>query len=96
MKECSKKELAKRLYRVVGMSEMRITRKKGKIDCYGMLSLTFHQEARPSIDLKDKNGEWRIGEDVRPKIKLTHNQTNFLVEGIDFRLTLSGDVEWLK
>ena len=96
LKECSKKELAKRLYRVVGMSEMRITRKKGKIDCYGMLSLTFHQEARPSIDLKDKNGEWRIGEDVRPKIKLTHNQTNFLVEGIDFRLTLSGDVEWLK
>lgn len=61
-----------------------------------MLSLTFHQEARPSSDLKDKNGAWRIGEDVRPKIKLTHNQTNFLVEGIDFRLTLSGDVEWLK
>lgn len=75
---------------------MRITRKKGKIDSYGMLSLTFHQEARPSSDLKDKNGEWTIGEDVRPKIKLTHNQTNFLVEGIDFRLTLSGDVEWLK
>ena len=96
LKECSKKELAKRLYRVVGMSEMKIKQKTGKIDCYGMLSLTFHQEARPSSDLKDKNGVWRIGEDVRPKIKLTHNQTNFLVEGIDFRLTLSGDVEWLK
>lgn len=84
LKECTRDELAKRLYRIT------------IIEICGRITLAYHQEARPSSVFKGKNGTWKIGEALRPRIIITHNQANFLVEGVDFRLTLTGDVEWLK
>ena len=92
--ECSRAELAKRLYKVTGMSVMAIKRQSGKIDRYGMFTMKHHQEARPSGELKAKNGEWKIGEEYRPAIIINHNQLNTLVEGYDFELTVTGEIKF--
>ena len=92
--ECSRAELSKRLYKVTGMSVMAIKRQSGKIDRYGMFTLKHHQEARPSGELKTKNGEWKIGEEYRPAIIINHNQLNAFVEGYDFELTVTGEVKF--
>lgn len=94
LRECSKTELARRLYKVTGMSVMAIKRQSGKVDRYGMTNLKHHQEARPAGDLKAKNGEWRIGEEYRPVIIINHNQLNALIEGYDFELTVTGDIKF--
>ena len=90
LRECSKSELSKRLYKVTGMSTMLIQKKYN----YGMLTLKHHQEARPAGDLKAKNGEWCIGEKYRPVIIINHNQFNTLVEGYDFELTVTGEIKF--
>ena len=92
--ECSRAELTKRLYKVTGMNVMAIKRQSGKIDRYGMFTLKHHQEARPSGELKAKNGEWKIGEEYRPAIIINHNQLNALVEGYDFELTVTGEIKF--
>ena len=92
--ECSRAELAKRLYKVAGMSVMAIKRQSGKIDRYGMFTMKHHQEARPSGELKAKNGEWKVGEEYRPAIIINHNQLNTLAEGYDFELTVTGDIKF--
>ena len=59
-----------------------------------MLALRYHQEARPAGELKEKKGEWKIGEDYRPIIVINHNQLNALVEGYDFELTVTGEIKF--
>ena len=59
-----------------------------------MFTLKYHQEARPAGELKAKNGEWKIGEDYRPAIIINHNQFNALVEGYDFDLTVTGEINF--
>ena len=90
LRECSRAELTKRLYKVTGMSTMLIQKKYN----YGMLTLKHHQEARPAGDLKAKNGEWCIGEEYRPMIIINHNQLNAFVEGYDFELTVTGEIKF--
>lgn len=92
--ECSRSELSKRLYKVTGMSVMAIKRQTGKVDRYGMFTLKHHQEARPSGELKAKNGEWKVGEDYRPMIIINHNQLNAIVEGYDFEITVTGEIKF--
>lgn len=86
--ECGKKELAKRLYKVIGMS---ISIKQQKYP-YGFITLKHHQEARPAGDLKAKNGVWKAGEEYRPIITLYHTQLNAMVEGYDFELSVTGEI----
>lgn len=88
--ECSRAELSKRLYKVMGMSSMLIQKKYN----YGTISLKHHQEARPAGELKAKNGEWKEGEEYRPMIIINHNQLNALVEGYDFELTVTGEIKF--
>lgn len=88
--DCSRAELSKRLYKVIGMSSMVIQKKYN----YGMLTLKHHQEARPSGELKAKNGEWMDGEEYRPVIIINHNQLNALVEGDNFELTVTGEIKF--
>lgn len=90
LRDCSRAELAKRLYKVIGMSSMVIQKKYN----YGMLTLKHHQEARPAGELKAKNGEWKEGEEYRPMIIINHNQLNALVEGYDFELTVTGEIKF--
>lgn len=87
--ECTRQELAKRLYKVTKFSSMQSGNKR-----YGTLFFRHHQEARPVGDLKAKNGVWKIGETYRPIIAMYHTQLNALVEGYDFELTVTGEVQF--
>lgn len=90
LQSCSTAELSQRLYKVTGMST---SIKQKKYD-YGMLSLLHHQEARSPFELKGKNGEWKKGEEYRPKIVLSHKQFKAMVEGYDFELTVAGELRF--
>ena len=81
------KDIAKRLYKVVGLSTLHINKY-----IYGIISLRHHQEARPTGELKFKNGEFRNGEALRPAITMLHSQLNALVEGQDFDLDITGKI----
>ncbi len=79
--------LQKRLYKVTGISTLTINKYK-----YGTLVLTHHQEARPATDIKEKNGKYISGEEIRPRIRMLHTQINALVEGVDFRINDIGEI----
>lgn len=84
--DCSREELARRLYKVTGLSL--------NSPEYARIDLRFHQEARPSTDsqAKNKNGRWQQGEDIRPGIIALHTQFNALVEGQDFSISETGEI----
>ena len=84
-------DLARRLYKVVGLSSMVISGYT-----YGVTSLRHHQEARQTKDLKFKNGKYKNGEQYRPLMVLLHTQFSALVEGLDFYINAIGDVELLN
>ena len=86
--ECTREELVKRLYKVTGMSVLTLQQKYR----YGTLILRYHQEARPGVELKAKNGEWTQQEEHRPIISIYHTQFNAYVEGYDFELTVTGEI----
>lgn len=87
--ECTREELSKRLYKVIGFSPLSTG---GYI--YGRLYFKHHLEARQSSELKAKNGIWAKGEDYRPVIVLLHSQLKMLVEGYDFELTVTGEIKF--
>lgn len=93
MYECTVEELSKRLYKVIGFSTLNI-RQGDRIYSYGTVTCRFHLEARKSSDLKAKNGVWKIGEDYRPVIAILHTQLNAYVEGVDFELSLDGQIHF--
>lgn len=89
--DCSKEELVKRLYRISGLNF------NPTGNGYGMINLRYHEEARPTTDsaAKNINGAWKCGEDIRPGITQLYTQFNALVEGHDFRLTVTGEIQFL-
>ena len=89
--ELDRKNLQKRLYKVTGMSSM-VLREK---DYYGTIDLVHHQDARPSSDVKKKNGRFVEKEDFRSGIKMLHTQFNALVQGIDFEINDLGEIRRL-
>ena len=88
--EADNTELKKRLYKVTGMSKQTVSGKWS----YGIFTFKHHQEARPGVDLKEKKGEYKSGEEYRPIICMNHNQVKALVEGCDFELTVTGEVKF--
>lgn len=86
--ECSQEELAKRLYKVTGLSSQTVQKKYH----YGCVVLKHCQEARPSTEIKANNGTWKNSDSYRSAISLIHTQLSILVEGIDFELTTSGRI----
>lgn len=89
--DLDRKNLQKRLYKVTGMSSMVL---RGK-DFYGTIELVHHQEARPSSEVRKKNGSFQHNEEFRPGIKMLHTQFNALVQGIDFRINELGEIRRL-
>ncbi len=83
--ECSKEELVRRLYKVVGM------------EADGRIQFLFHQEAR---DPKKLTGIYRGGvssfcvQNPAPKLRLRVSKFDFLVEGVDFELTVTGELKF--
>ena len=86
-----KKDLARRLYKVVGLSSMSISGYT-----YGVMSLRYHQEARQTKELKSKNGRYRNGEQYRPLMVLLHTQFSALVEGFDFHINVLGEIDLIN
>ncbi|MCD7721556.1 MAG: CRISPR-associated protein Csn1 [Prevotellaceae bacterium] len=86
----SNKELCKRLYKVQGFSYL-----NSGNNSYGRITFTHHQEARPSSDVKIKNGAFKQGEEKRAGILLLHTQFNALVEGCDFTMNELGEITFL-
>ncbi len=89
--ELSKEQIKGRLYRVVGLS----LKPAGDL-IYGLITLRYHQEAKQAKDLKAKNGAFKANEEHRPLIAMLNTQFNALIEGVDFELTLLGDVKPIK
>lgn len=89
--ELTNEQLKGRLYRVVGLS----LKPAGDLT-YGLITLRYHQEAKQAKDLKAKNGAFKADEEHRPLIAMLNTQFNALIEGVDFELTLLGDVKPIK
>ena len=88
-------DLVPRLYVITGLSTSSTTT-GGKTYRYGMVSLKHAQEARPSSECKEKKGVYKNGEEYRAKIVMNHNQFDALVEGVDFNISVLGEIVLLK
>lgn len=91
--DASLAEINKRLYKVVGLSAMRM---KGRNVDYATIKLKHHEDARLSTELKAKNGAFKQGEELRPSIIMLHTQLNALVQGYDFEINELGEIKRLK
>lgn len=83
--ECSKEELARRLYEVKAM------------EADGRIQFLFHQEARDpkKITAIYGNGASSFSaQNPAPKLRLSVSKFDFLVEGIDFELTVTGELKF--
>ena len=89
--ELDRKNLQKRLYKVTGMSSMVLQDKY----YFGTIELVHHQDARPSSEIKKKNGVYESNEEFRPGIKLLHTQFMALVQGVDFEINDLGEIRRL-
>ena len=97
--DCTKSELARRLYKVIGME------KDGKV------TFKFHQEARNDESIKSdyeqENGipapknltkgysSYDVNSPV-PKLRLSKNNFNMYVENFDFELTVTGEIKFKR
>lgn len=88
--DLDRRNLQKRLYKVTGLSSMVISSNK-----YGVIGMVHHQEARPSTEIKLRNGAYRVSEDFRPGVKMLHTQIKALVQGVDFELNDLGEIRRL-
>ena len=89
--ELDRRNLQKRLYKVTGMSSMVI---QGKYE-FGTIEMVYHQEARPSTDIKKVNGVYVSNEEFRSGIKMLHTQLKALVQGVDFEINDLGEIRRL-
>ena len=85
LRDCSKTELVKRLYKVTGMA------------ADGRLRFTFHQEARDDKSISAECGmgisNINVNEPVA-RLRLSSNNWNMIVEGYDFELTVTGEIKF--
>ncbi len=82
--ELDNSEIQKRLYKIIGMSLSD-----------GRMVLLHHQEAGKSTEIEMGNGAFKNGEKFRPKIRVSFNQFNALVDGVDFEINDLGEIKRL-
>lgn len=83
--ECTQKELVKRLYKVIAMSQE------------GRAQFLFHQEAREQKLIAEECGNGASAFDAKspaPKLRLSVSSFNMYVEGYDFELTVTGELKF--
>ena len=80
-----KEDLARRFYFVAVMQKD------------GRIVLRYNQEARDATTLKKerKSGAYRVGEQYRSEIMLSLSDFHALVEGVDFKINVLGEIEML-
>lgn len=81
-----KEDLARRFYFVAVM------RSDGRI------VLRYNQDARDATTLKKerKSGAYKVGEEYRSEIMLSLSDFHALVEGVDFKINVLGEIELLR
>ena len=81
-----KEDLARRFYFVAVMQKD------------GRLVLRYNQEARDATTLKKerKSGAYKVGEQYRSEIMLSLSDFHALVEGVDFKINVLGEIVMLK
>ena len=89
--DLDRRNLQKRFYKVTGMSSMVI---QGKYE-FGTIEMVYHQEARPSTEIKKVNGVYASNEEFRSGIRMLHTQFNALVQGADFEINDLGEIRRL-
>ncbi len=94
IRELNKNEIDKRLYKIVGLSTNRV-KSGNKYYEFGNILLRFHKVAIAASELKTFDGIFKANEPFIAQRKLSHNQFNALVEGIDFKITPLGKIEKL-
>lgn len=64
----------------------------------GRIVLRYNQDARDATTLKKerKSGAYKVGEQYRSEIMLSLSDFHALVEGIDFKINVLGEIEMLK
>lgn len=82
--DISIQELCKRLYKVY------------VIESDGRIRFVHHQEARNVTDIEIQSGEYKKNEDFRPRIRMSYNQFNALVQGQDFEINDIGEIIFLN
>ena len=82
IRDLEKKELLKRLYKIYKFNEISVT---------AYIYLKHHNEARPDSELPDGEKNLYL-EKYQPVITLTPDKLNCLFEGIDFEITLDGEI----
>ena len=85
--QLTKQELQRRLYKVTGLNSFVSGNR-----AYGRISLVHHQDARPSTEIKLKNGAFSSTEEFRPGILMLHGQFKALINGVDFELNDLGEI----
>ncbi len=94
--DLSVSEINKRLYKIIGLSIQRIIGLSGKVNEYATIVMRFNQEASQAIDLKTMDGKFEKNEVFKAQRKMNHNQFNALVEGVDFNLSVLGEIKRLR
>lgn len=79
----SQSSLSRRLYKTL------------KFSTNSIICFIFHQEARPVSEIEYRKGQWLSSDPHRPIIAMSTNQVKVLVEGIDFRLSTSGEITFI-
>lgn len=81
-----KEDLARRFYFVAVMQKD------------GRIVLRYNQDARDATTLKKerKSGAYKAGEEYRSEIMLSLSDFHALVEGVDFRINVLGEIEMLR
>lgn len=84
LRNASKEELFKRLYRIIKMDD-------------GGITIKHHQEAREAGVLKEIYGFPQTGaflqtQEIYPQRRISHGQFNALVNGIDFEMSETGKI----
>ena len=86
----SKAELARRLYKVTGLTIKRVQQYE-----YGMMTFKHNQEAQAAKELKARNGVWKNEDSYRPVIVMYHTQIKALIEGKDFHISVTGEIRFI-
>ena len=84
-------EINKRLYKVVGLSQQVI---QGKY-FFATIVMRFHNEASQATDLKTMDGRFEKDEVFKGQRKMNHNQFDALIEGVDFKIDILGNIKRL-
>jgi len=88
-----KKELSRRMYKVIGFATLRV---QDKYD-FGRIYLKHHMCAKKISDVKCEQGVFNLNDEIIKEHRmLLHTQINCLIANIDFYFDIDGSIERIR